>query len=174
MNDAVMTDTDVEKQTLMAYLNAEREAALAIVDGLHDDALRTPVVPSGWSPIGLLWHLGGAELYWFQIVLAGRMPRLEGNEGEDGDKGPRTPFLTDEPVAEVIEAYRAQCRRSDDVLATLSLDAAPLGPIDPGMVQLSTSVRTVVLHMIEETARHAGHLDIARELIDGTTGLGPR
>lgn len=170
MDEAVAIETDVEKQTLMAYLNAEREAALTIVDGLDDDAMRTPVVPSGWSPIGLIWHLGGAEMYWFQIVLAGRVPE----PADDEDDGPQGPFVTDEPVAQVIDAYRAQCARSDEVLADFDLNTAPLGPVAAGQIDLSVSVRTILLHMIEETARHAGHLDIARELIDGRTGLGPR
>jgi hypothetical protein len=65
-------------------------------------------------------------------------------------------------------------RRSDAVLAVTPLSARPRGRHgDPGMGE-PPDVRWVVLHMIEETARHAGHLDIARELIDGQTGLGPR
>jgi len=60
------------------------------------------------------------------------------------------------------------------VLSSVALNAEPRGQIPYGMEDLSRNVRTIVLHMIEETARHAGHLDIARELIDGRTGLGPR
>ena len=173
----IQTETDVEKETLMAFLNAQREALLAILDGLDDAAMRRPVVPSGWSPIGLIWHLGGAEMYWIQIVLAGRLPEADETGGDDeeaGAGGSNGPFVTDEPVTEIIAAYRAQCRQSDDVLAAVALDSAPRGPVDPDMAELATNGRTIVLHLIEETARHAGHLDIARELIDGRTGLGPR
>ena len=62
---------------------------------------------------------------------------------------------------------RDQCARSDAVLCSVPLDAGQRGNIPADR-------RTIVLHMIEETARHVGHLDIARELIDGRTGLGPR
>ena len=161
--------TDAEMRSLIAYLNAERGAVLAIIDGLDEDKLRTPIVPTGWTPIGLIWHLGGAEMYWFQIVVAGRLP-----EDDSGDDGPGAPFVTDEPIADVIANYRAQCRQSDEILASVSLSDRPHGPVDPNMADLSTDVRTIALHMIEETARHAGHLDIARELLDGATGLGPR
>lgn len=173
MDMIVDVSADVEKETLTAYLREQRAAVLAVVDGLDDAAMRTPVVPSGWSPLGLIWHLGGAEMYWFQIVLAGRVPDDEGeDESDDGDPGEG--FRVDEPVAEVLEAYRDQCRQSDEVLASVGLDASPRGPIAPVHTDLAKSVRTIVLHMIEETARHAGHLDIARELLDGRTGLGPR
>ena len=78
------------------------------------------------------------------------------------------------PSAEVIGFYRDQCARSDAVLAVTPLSAAPRGKHgDPERDQPPT-VRWCVLHMIEETARHAGHLDIARELLDGQTRLGPR
>ncbi|GGB40983.1 hypothetical protein GCM10011492_34790 [Flexivirga endophytica] len=177
MNTTVEVGADVEKATLTAYLQEQRAAVLAIVEGLDEAALRTPVVPSGWSPIGLIWHLGGAEMYWFEIVLAGELPEDEEQDEPDDapdDMGSGTGFRTDEPIAEVLEAYRAQCRKSDEVLASVPLDAAPCGPVAPEHVELATSVRTIVLHMIEETARHAGHLDVARELLDGRTGLGPR
>ncbi|MFC6707615.1 DinB family protein [Flexivirga alba] len=173
MNTTVEVGADVEKATLTTYLHEQRAAVLAIVDGLDDVAMRTPVVPSGWSPIGLIWHLGGAEMYWFQIVLAGRVPDDDG-EDEPDDEDPDEGFRTDEPVAEVLAAYRAQCAESDEALASVSLDDAPRGPVVPEHTELATSVRTIVLHMIEETARHAGHLDIARELLDERTGLGPR
>lgn len=173
MNTTVEVDADVEKTTLMAYLREQRAAVLAIVDGLDEAALRTAVVPSGWTPIGLIWHLGGAEMYWFQIVLAGRVPDDQG-EAEPDDDAPGEGFRVDDPIDEVLAAYRVQCIRSDEVLASVSLDDAPRGPVAPGHVELAASVRTIVLHMIEETSRHAGHLDIARELLDGRTGLGPR
>ncbi|MBB2891055.1 DinB family protein [Flexivirga oryzae] len=174
MNMIVEAGTGVEKATLLAYLREQRAAVLAIVEGLDEAALRASVVPSGWTPIGLIWHLGGAEMYWFQIVLADRVPDDDEHEDEPDEEAPAEGFRTDDPIEEVLEAYRAQCRASDEVLASASLDAAPRGPVAPGHEELGTSVRTIVLHMIEETARHAGHLDIARELLDGRTGLGPR
>jgi Protein of unknown function (DUF664) len=84
------------------------------------------------------------------------------------------PFTSRRPVDAVLAFYRDQCARSDAVLSSIALTASPRSGVSPGMADLARNVRTIVLHMIEETARHAGHLDIARELIDGRTGLGPR
>ena len=62
---------DLEGQALLMFLNAQRASVLAIVDGLGEDALRTPVVSSGWTPLGLIEHLGHAERHWFQQVAMG-------------------------------------------------------------------------------------------------------
>ncbi len=95
-------------------------------------------------------------------------------EGEDlPPYDPKAAFVSHLPSAEIIRFYRDQCARSNAVLAVTPLSAPPRGRHgDPDMEP--PNVRWVVLHMIEETARHAGHLDIARELLDGQTGLGPR
>jgi hypothetical protein len=83
-------------------------------------------------------------------------------------------FVSNEPSAEIIDFYREQCASSDAVLAVTPLSAQPRGRHGvPGQDE-PPDVRWVVLHMIEETARHAGHLDIARELIDGQIRLGQR
>jgi hypothetical protein len=88
-------------------------------------------------------------------------------------RNPGNEFAGDRPAAEIIADYRDQCARSEAVLAMTPLSAPPRGGYgDPEMEP--PNVRWVVLHMIEETARHAGHLEIARELLDGQTGLGPR
>src|SRR5262249_38311 len=162
-----------QDQVLLDFLAAQREAVLAIVEGLDEQAWHRSVVPTGWTPGGLVEHLSGAAFHWFQRVVAGAGVELpEGEEREPYD--PMAAFLTDMSAAEVITQYRDICARSDAVLAVTPLSAAPRGVHgDPGMEEPST-VRWVVLHMIEETARHAGHLDIARELLDGRTGLGPR
>ncbi len=86
----------------------------------------------------------------------------------------KVPFVTARQPAEVLSFYREQCAASDEVLASTSLTATPCGNVPPDLADEIYSVRDIVLHMIEETARHAGHLDIARELIDGHTGLGAR
>jgi len=158
-------------QALLAFLAAQRAAVLSIVAGLTEQAWHRPVVPSGWTPAGLVDHLGGAEWHWFQGVVAGQHP---GPAPGDEDQPPRDPaaaFVCDLPSAEITGFYRDQCASSDAVLAVTPLSAPPRGM--HGGYQ-PPDVRWVVLHMIEETARHAGHLDIARELLDGQTGLGLR
>jgi len=165
---------DQEDQALLAFLQAQRDAVLSIVEGLDEQAWHRSVVPSGWTPAGFVEHLGGAEWHWFQGVVAGKAPEPA---PEDEDRPPYDPtaaFVSDQPSAEIIGFYRDQCASSDAVLAVTPLSAPPRGRHGfPGQDE-PPDVRWVVLHMIEETARHAGHLDIARELIDGRTGLGPR
>ncbi|SHN17629.1 Protein of unknown function [Actinacidiphila paucisporea] len=157
-----------EAAALRHYLDAQRASALAILEGLTDEQLRTAVVPSGWTPLGLVKHLGYAERYWFQTVFGGTASEVPW-PGDDENL-----MTSAHPVAEVFAFYREQCERANDLLATTPLDAKPArghGNDPDGEV---ADLRGIALHMIEETARHLGHLDTARELLDGRTGLGPR
>lgn len=163
---------DSDDQLLLEYLSAQRDAVLAIVEGLDEDAWHRSVVPSGWTPAGLVEHLGGAEWHWFQGVTSGKVPEPPPGDAEQTPYDPTAAFVCDEPSAEIIKFYREQCASSDQVLAATPLSARPRGKHVDGFEP--PNVRWIVLHMIEETARHAGHLDVAREMIDGKTGLGPR
>jgi hypothetical protein len=169
----VADDKAAADEMLRAFLRAQREVVLAIVEGLSDEAWHRAVVPTGWTPAGMLEHLGGAEWHWFQGVVAGRQPELAADVDED--RPPYDPlsvvFTSDASPTEVTTFYRDQCAQSEEVLAATSLSASPRGT--HGRYE-PPNVRWVVLHMIEETARHAGHLDIARELLDGQVRLGGR
>jgi uncharacterized damage-inducible protein DinB len=170
---------DDESRMILAFLQRQRDAVLTIVEGLPEEGWQTPVVPSGWTVAGVLRHLGDAERHWFQDVTAGgagEPPPGEagGQEGQIGEYDPYAAFTCDRPSADIIASYREECRRSDEVLAVTPLSAAPRRldfHHDPEYTAQITSVRWIVLHMIEETATHSGHLEIARELLDGTTGL---
>jgi Protein of unknown function (DUF664) len=163
---------DEEKRALLHFLRYQRASVLSIVEGLDENWHRS-VVPSGWTPAGLIEHLGDAERHWFQQVVAGSDVDLPWDEGRP-PYDPEAAFTCDRPAADVIAYYRQQCERADAVLAVTPLSATPRGRHgDPDMDEPS-NVRWVVLHMIEETACHAGHLDIARELLDGRTNLGLR
>jgi hypothetical protein len=158
---------DDEKAALSTFLDAQRGVVWAILDGLDEEALTTAVLPSGWAPLGLVEHLGYAERYWFQEALQGHADPLPWPDDPE-------PFTTPRSSAEVFVFYRDQCERSNAILATTPLDTRLVGR-PPGTPEDDlTNLRRIVLHMIEETARHAGHLDAWRELLDGTTGLGPR
>ncbi len=164
---------DPKDQMLLDFLDAQRGVVLSIVEGLDEEAWHQAVVPSGWTPAGLVEHLGGAEWHWFQGVVAGVSPELPPDE-DATPYDPTAAFVSVLPSEEIIQFYRHQCAQSDAVLAVTPLTAAPRGRHGwPGGDE-PPNVRWIVLHMIEETARHAGHLDIARELSDGRTGLGPR
>ncbi|MEJ2856893.1 MULTISPECIES: DinB family protein [unclassified Saccharothrix] len=157
-----------EKEALAAFLAAQRSSVVAILEGLDEAALRTAVLPSGWTPLGMVEHLGHAERHWFQEVVTGHAEPLPGSGADD------PPLTTSSPVEAVFAFYREQCAISDAVLAATPLSAVPVGRHPGPFADEIKEFRDVVLHMIEETARHAGHLDVARELLDGTTGLGPR
>jgi uncharacterized damage-inducible protein DinB len=163
--------SEASDEMLRSFLRAQRESVLAIVEGLSEEAWHRSVVPTCWTPAGMLEHLGGAEWHWFQGVVAGKEPELPEDANED--RPPYDPmsavFTTDESSAEVLAFYRNQCAESESVLATTPFWALPHGM--HGRFA-PPNVRWVVLHMIEETARHAGHLDMARELLDGQVRLG--
>jgi len=165
-----------ERDRAQYFLDQQRQAVLAIIEDLDEAQLNTPVLPSGWTPVGLVRHLAGAEAMWFQWVVLGTQPEVTWSDGvDDPPYDPEAPFTTGHSSTAVIEQYRRQCEISNEILRSKDLDGALLGEIGfdwPG--EPITDLRWVVLHMIEETARHAGHLDAVRELLDGVTGLGPR
>lgn len=150
-----------ERSALLHFLAANRGAASEVLDGLGEEDAHRSIVPSGWTPFSLAVHLSGVERHWFAFTLGGDPHH--------------TPVHPAEPttLAEAVELYRAECRRSDRILAAFSLDD-PITLQPDELVGEVTTVRGVLLHVIEEVARHAGHLDIARELLDGRTGLGVR
>ncbi|UOX89343.1 DinB family protein [Amycolatopsis sp. FBCC-B4732] len=159
--------TDDEKSTLLAFLRAQRESVLAILDGLGEEELTRPVLPSGWTSLGMVEHLGYAERHWFQEIVTGSADPLPWPDDHRPLTTPRRPEA-------VFAFYREQCRRSDEVFAATPLSTPPRARHPGSLGAEITDLRGVVLHVIEETARHAGHLDAARELLDGRTGLGPR
>jgi uncharacterized protein DUF664 len=158
---------DGEKDALLLFLEAQRASVLAIIDGLDAEALTTSVLPSGWTPLGLVEHLGYAERHWFQEIAIGSADPLPWPDDA-------IPLITSRPPSVVFDFYRTQCERSNEILASMPLSTPPQGRHPDPLGKEITDLRRIVLHMIEETARHAGHLDIARELFDGKTGLGPR
>lgn len=158
----------MEKAALCEFLEYQRASVRAILADLDLSSLRKPVLPSGWSPLGLVEHLGHAERHWFQEVFRGSVEPLPWPDEN-------TPLRTTRSPSQVFGFYRDQCDVSDGIIAAAPLTAAPAGRhLDETLASQTTDLRRIVLHVIEETARHAGHLDVVRELIDGRTGLGPR
>ncbi len=155
-----------ETRALLSCLNSQRDHVLGIVDGLADDALRTPVLPSGWTCLGLVRHLTlDVERFWFRAVVAGEDLDLE--SGNDGWR-----VAADESAEAVLEAYRQETWLADVIVAATALDAGPVWWPDALFGDLPRrDLRQTLLHVITETACHAGHLDAARELIDGRTWL---
>lgn len=159
-----------EAETLLAYLRSQREHVLGILEGLDDDALRRAVLPSGWSCIGLVRHLAlDVERFWFRGVVAGEQGAID-----ELAVAQETAWIVgpEVSVASVFELYHRESERADAIIAASSPDAAPgWWPVGLfGDWRLDT-VRQVLLHVITETACHTGHLDAARELIDGRKWL---
>ena len=154
-----------ETTALLSSLRAQRDHVLGILDGLPEESMRRPVLPSGWSCLGLVKHLAlDVERFWFRSVVGGEEVELATTDGawQVGD---------DESAEQVFAIYREETRLADAVIRATPLDAGPawwpdfFGDLPP------RDLRRTVLHVLTETATHAGHLDAARELIDGRTWL---
>ena len=153
-----------EREQLNAWLDFHRATLLTKLEGLDDEQLRRPMVPSNVSLLGLVKHLTAVEHGWFATGFAQTgEPHMFSTE-EDPDADFR--IEPDDTTDGIIEGYLRVCARSRDIAgAAASLDETFERP---GRGEIS--LRWVLLHMIEETARHNGHADIMRELIDGVTG----
>jgi hypothetical protein len=166
-----MTDDDNEKAMLHEFLEIQRASVRNIVGGLSEEDWHRSVVPSGWTPAGFVEHLGGAEYHWFQSIISGVEFVPPDDDVDFTPYDPNAAFTSDLPSAEILRNYQEECDRSDEVLARVTVLTKPLGR---HFHQEVPSVRWVMLHMIEETATHSGHLEIARELMDGETKRGNR
>ncbi|MET8144749.1 DinB family protein [Sphaerisporangium sp. NPDC005288] len=158
-----------ETEVLLDALNDQRRHVLGILERLGEKDLRRPVLPSGWSCLGLVRHLAlDVERFWFRAVIAGDPAVIDALDPSD-DAWQVDP---DVPAEEILALYRREIEAADAVLTATPLDAPPAWwPGDLfGDWRLHT-MREVVMHVITETACHAGHLDAARELIDGRTWL---
>jgi len=152
------------RDQLGGFLDFLRGTVVLKATGLTDEQARRRLVPSELTTVaGLVAHLTYVEHYWFGIVLDGRPDPWAELFEEDPDAEFRLGMRT--PIGQVIADYEAACGRSRDVAARLDLD-------DTGTTAKGEPVnlRWVIIHMIEETGRHAGHLDLLRELLDGSTG----
>jgi Protein of unknown function (DUF664) len=153
-----------ERELLTGFLDWYRAVVESKVADLSlEDASRI-MTPTGLSPLGIVKHLGDVERRWFQLRFAGAdVAILRRDDVRDAD------FRIDpeDTVASVVEFYRASTSESRRITEGASLDAVSVTESPHfGCV----SLRWILVHMIEETARHAGHLDLMREQIDGKTG----
>ncbi|MEV8331081.1 DinB family protein [Streptomyces niveus] len=152
--------TASEKDSLYVALDRHRDVVLWKLEGLDDEALRRPMTPSGTSLLALVKHLATVEYGWFcETFRRESEPFWFDTETEDMTVAP------DESTADIL-AFYARARAAAD-RAIQEIDLEDTGTSWSGR---TVTMRWVLIHMIEETARHAGHMDIVRELIDGATG----
>ena len=154
--------TGGEKESLVASLDRHREAVRWKLDGLDDEQLRRPMTPSGLSLLGLVQHLAVVEYGWFCLPFGRPMEALPFDEDEPDADFRVAPHVSTADVLAFADRARAT---ADAVIADHDVDA--LGTTWPGG---DVTLRWVPIHMVEETARHAGHADILRELLDGAAG----
>ncbi|MEU9989936.1 DinB family protein [Streptomyces sp. NPDC007971] len=167
-----MTRTDTppardERTQLTTFLDYVRATARAKCEELSDEDARKALLPG--SPLmtlsGLINHLRWVEYYWFRVVFLG-----EEDEGpwtdEDPDREMR--IAVDIPLSRLLDEYAEQSARHNELVAAHDLDARAQRKRGDGE---AADLRWILLHLIEETARHNGHLDILRELADGRTGV---
>jgi hypothetical protein len=159
-----------ETSELLSSLNSQRDHVLGILDGLSGQALLTPALPTGWTCLGMVRHLAkDVEQFWFQRVVAGR-PFDPHEFGDDAGDAWLVPAGT--PPEVVLERYRREIELANDIISTTPLGAPAMAPpTDLWPNWDMPDLRTILLHVITETACHAGHLDAARELLDGRTWL---
>jgi hypothetical protein len=156
--------TATERDALQSYLNEMREALIRKVDGLSEQDARRASTVSSLSLLAILKHSAVWERRWFQVVFAGR-PDADGWPAVRGEPDGTFALGDDDTVASVLADYRAQIAASRDILAAGDLEArCTLSDL------VDKNLRWVAMHMIQETARHAGHADIIREAIDGSRG----
>jgi Protein of unknown function (DUF664) len=146
-----------ERETLLRLLQFQRESLVRKIEGVSDEDARRRFVSSATTLLWLVKHVRHAEMLWFCVRFAA-----------DGSEVPDDAVLAGDTVAAVVADYRAVWPRSDAiVLGASSLDEVCFGP---GAGDPPVNLRWVLAHLLEETARHAGHADVLRELLDGSVG----
>ncbi len=161
-----LPETQDERSILLTMLDYTRKTAIAKCEGLSDEDARRNVLPT--SPMmtmsGVLSHLRWVEYSWIRGRLLG-----EDDEGPWTDEDPDREFhyRLAEPLSVTIEDYQELARAHDELFTGIELDQVAALTVRGGK---EITFRWIVQHLIEENARHNGHLDIMRELIDGSTG----
>lgn len=143
-------------------LQRHRAAVLWKLDGVCDADVRRPMVPSGTNLLGLVKHLAAVEYGWFCETFGRPTEPLP---YVDADPEADLRATAEETTASILAFYQRACTAADEVIAAVGLEET--GSSWDGK---TVSMRWVLVHMVEEPARHAGHADIVRELIDGGSG----
>jgi uncharacterized damage-inducible protein DinB len=164
-----MTGSD-PKADLHRYLQAARDALVWKLDGLSEYDIRRPMTPTGTSLLGLIKHLASVELGYFGDTF-GRPSGEPSPWSEPGAEPNADMWATaDESREHIVGLYQRAWAHADATIDALPLDAAGRVPWWPDE-RNEVTLHHILIHMIAETDRHAGHADIVRELIDGAAGL---
>ncbi|WP_415950094.1 DinB family protein [Streptomyces sp. KLOTTS4A1] len=155
-----------ERTQLTTFLDYARDTARHKCEGVSEENARKALLPG--SPLmtmsGVINHLRWVEYHWFQVIFLGEEDQGPWTD-EDPDREMR--IAVDFPLTQLLDEYAEQSARYRELAAGHSLDTKAQRPIRNG---LHVDLRWILHHLVEETARHNGHLDILRELLDGSTG----
>ncbi|MGW1670009.1 DinB family protein [Streptomyces sp. NPDC002324] len=159
-----------EQTQLTTFLDYTRATAIAKCEGVSpQDARKAPLPGSPLMTLcGLISHLRWVEYYWIQVVFLGEDMTGPLAEATDDDPDPEMRTAVDVPLPQLLAEYEEQSGRHRELLAAHDLNSKSQRPIRDGR---HVDLRWVFLHLIEETSRHNGHLDVVRELVDGRTGI---
>ncbi|HEY6745820.1 MAG TPA: DinB family protein [Mycobacteriales bacterium] len=160
------------KDDLRTYLRRGREALLWKLDGLSEYDVRRPLVPTGTNLLGLVKHVSGVEAGYLGATFGRPFEGLLPGQVDDTEPNADMWATAEESREQLTALYRRVGEHSDATIAALPLDAVGRVPWWPPEHQEITLHR-VLVHMIAETERHAGHADLVRELIDGSAGVRP-
>jgi uncharacterized damage-inducible protein DinB len=158
------------KADLQRYLQAGRAALLWKLDGLSEYDVRRPLTPTGTNLLGLVKHLASVELGYFGATFQRPSAEPQPWLGDDAEPNADMWATADETREQIVALYRRAWAHSDATMDTLALDAIGHVPWWPGD-RSEVTLHRILVHVIAETHRHAGHADIVRELIDGAAGL---
>ncbi|MEU9303423.1 DinB family protein [Streptomyces sp. NPDC048269] len=158
------------KADLLRYLQAARDALMWKLDGLSEYDVRRPLTPTGTNLLGLVKHVASMELGYFGETF-GRpsgepLPWL----ADDAEPNADMWAAADESREQIVGLYHRAWKHSDTTIETLTLDAIGRVPWWPEE-RSEVTLHQILVHMVAETHRHAGHADIVRELVDGTVGM---
>lgn len=159
-----------EAHLLLRYLQAARDAVVWKLEGLSPTDQRRPLTPTGTNLLGMVKHLAGVELGYFGAVLARPVADLPAWMDEEDVPNVDMFATAQESGADILALYRRAWANTDAAVGELGLDgtgAVPWWPPERNPV----TVRQLLVHLIAETNRHAGHADVVRELVDGAAGL---
>lgn len=161
-----MSDAKADLVESLAKLN---DAVLSKLEGLGEYDLRRPMTPTGTNLLGIVKHLASVQAEYFGLVFGRPWPEPMAWFSEDAEINDDMYATADETSEWVLGFYRRSWAHANETFQTAELDDVGEVPWWPEE-RRRPSLRTILVHMINETARHAGHIDIVRELIDGAAG----
>ena len=169
-NDPDSPTPNPAKEVLQRYLQTAREALVWKMEGLSEYDARRPMTPTGTNLLGLVKHLASVEAGYLGEIMGRPFPETMEWADENAEANADMWATADESVDDIVGLYRRVWAHSDATIESLELDATGTVPWWPAH-RNPVTLHTLLVHMIAETNRHAGHADIVRETIDGAAGI---